>query len=108
MAERLGDVGRAGRQHRLDRVQHREPHGFEGVLALGQRQRGGAAEVAREHRGAADDGDRDAGGGGDGVGHHAGQRALPQLTGEEPADEVDLGLGGAREEVGEQRLAGRL
>ena len=29
VAERLGDVGRAGRQHRLDRVQHRQPHRFE-------------------------------------------------------------------------------
>ena len=106
--ERLGDVGRARRQHRLDRVQHREPHGVEGVLPFGQRERRGATEVTREHRGAPDDGDRDAGGGGDGVGHHAGQRALPQLAGQQPADEVDLGLGGAREEVGEQPLASRL
>ena len=78
------------------------------VATLGEREHGGAAEVAREHRGAADDVDRDPGRGGDGVGHHPGQRALAELAGEQPADEVDLGLGGAGEEVGEQRLAGRL
>ena len=108
VAQRLGDVGGTGGEHRLDRVQHGQPDGLEGLAALGQREHRRAAEVAGEHRGAADDVDRDPGGGGDGVGHHAGQRALAELAGEQAADEVDLGLGGAGEEVGEQRLAGRL
>ena len=107
VAERLGDVGGAGGQHRLDRVSTASRTASSASRALVQRQRGGAAEVAREHRGAPDDGERHVGRLGDGVGHHPGQRALAQLAGEQPADEVRLGLGGAREEVGEQRLARR-
>src|SRR3546814_3922653 len=42
----------------------------------------------------------------DGICHHAGQRALPQLAGEEPAHEVGLWRGGPLEEVLEQLLAG--
>ena len=106
--ERLRDVGGTGREHRLDRVQHGQPDGLEGLAALGQGEHRRAAEVAREHRGAADDVDRDPRRGGDGIGHHPGQRALAELAGEQPADEVDLGLGGAGEEIREQCLAGGL
>ena len=108
VAQRLGDVGGTGGEHRLDRVQHGEPDGLEGLATVGQREHRRAAEVAREHRGAADDVDRDPRGGGDGIGHHPGQRALAELAGEQPADEVDLGLGGAGEEIREQCLAGGL
>ena len=44
---------------------------------------------------------------GDGVGHHPGQRALAEPTGEEVAHELGLGLGRPGEEVAEQLLAGR-
>ena len=66
---------------------------------------GGAAEVAAEHRGPAHDVDRHLGRRGDGVGHDPGERALAQPAGEQPPDEVGLGLGRPIEEVGEQRLA---
>ena len=88
VAQRLGDVGGAGGQHRLDRVEHRQPHGFEGILPFSQRERGGAAQITRQHRGTADDRDRDVEGGGHAIGHHAGQRSLPELAGEEATEEV--------------------
>src|SRR6478672_7453844 len=45
---------------------------------------------------------RHAGGAGHGVGHQARERALAELSGQQPAHELGLGLGQARAEPGEQ------
>ena len=75
-------------------------------LALAQRRLGHDASVAAEHRRPVDRRARDAGRGGDRVGHHAGQRALAQVAGHQPAQEGLLGRGRAGEQ-GRDRLAPR-
>ena len=99
-------VGGAGRQHRLDRVEHRQADRLEGSAALGQRPRRGATEIAREHRRPPDDGKGHVSGLGHRVGHQSGQRALAELAGEQAAEEVSLRFGGSPEQVGEERPAG--
>ena len=107
--ERRRDVGGRRRQHRL--------HGPPGHHADGGQRastppvsaaRGGRPEVAGEHVGPPHRGDRDAGRLGDGVDHHAVERALAQLAAEHPHSSSLLGLGRPAEHVGEQRPPGRV
>ena len=67
--------------------------------------RRGRAEVAAQHGGAADEVEGDAGRLGDGVGHHALERALAQLAEEEPAEELPFRLGRPGEQPGQHGLA---
>ena len=64
-------------------------------------------EIAREHQRAARERARHGGRLRDRVDHQPGERALPQLAGEEALDEVRLRLGRAREQVREKLLAPR-
>ena len=104
--ERLGDVGGRRGQHRLDRPTRRHGDRRQRRLAAGQRRLGSAAEVAGHHRRPAHAGHRDGGGLGDGVDHHAVERALAHLAAEHAPQEVLLRLGGATEDVDQQPLPG--
>ena len=64
-----------------------------------QRRGGNGRQRAAEHRGAPHVGGREAGRLCHRVGHHAEQRALPQFTAEQAAQEGLLGLGGGAEQV---------
>ena len=80
----------ARREHRLHAAADLEPDAVQPGLALGERDDRDAAEVARQHRGAAHERDGHRRGLGDRVGHQPGQRTLPQLADEQPAEEVEL------------------
>ena len=102
--ERLGDVRGAGRQHRLDRVEHGEVHPLERGRSLCEREHRRAAEVARQHRGAAHEGEGHAGRLGDGVGHDARERALAEPAGEQRCGRSRPPAAVARaEQLGEER-----
>ena len=91
-------LGRRG-EHREDRAEELEADVAQALLALGHRDLGGAREVAGEHQRAARELRRDAGRLRDRVDHQPGERALPQLAGEQPLDEVGLVLGRALEQA---------
>ena len=105
--ECFGDSGRGLGQHRPDGLT--DPQGELGQRRLSAGQRGGrdGRQVAAQHRGPADSRGGHARGLGDGVGHHPGERALPQLAAEESAQEGLLGLRCRGEQVrDEPRPAG--
>ena len=90
-AERVVDrLGRRG-QHRLHRLEHREADRLEPGPSLGQRHPTRAADVAAQHHRPPHHGGRHGRGLGDGVGHHALERALAQLAHQQPAQERGLG-----------------
>jgi hypothetical protein len=72
---------------------------LESGLALAERGLGDDARVAAQHVGPVDLRPRQAGGLSHRVGHHAGERALPDAAGDQRAQEALLRLGGASEEV---------
>ena len=101
-------TARAGRgEHRQDRPEDLEADGAQTRLAVGHRDLRRARQIAREHQRAARDLHADPGGLGDRGGHHSGQRALSQLSGEQPAQEVRLLVGGASQQAGEQLATAR-
>ena len=105
--EGFGDAGRGLGQHRSDGLP--DPQGELGQrgFSAGEGRRRDGGQVAAQHRRAPDGRGGNAGGLGDGVGHHPGQRALPQLAPEETAQEGLLGLRRRREQVrDESRPAG--
>ena len=89
-ASAVGDVRRAGREHREDAAADLEPDAVQSGVALGERDHGRPAEVARQHRRPAYERGRHRRRPGDGVGHQARERALAQLADEQAAQEVGL------------------
>ena len=105
--ECFGDSGRGLGQHRPDGLP--DPQGEFGQcgFSAGQGGRRDGGQVAAQHRRPADGRGGHACGLGDGVGHHPGECALPQLAAEESAQERLLGLGCRGEQVrDEPRPAG--
>ena len=96
------------REHRLDRPEQRQPERREPLAALGQRGGGDGAQVAREHQPRA--GPRRPGRRPPArrLDHHALERALPQLAGEEPREELLLRPRRAGEKAGELLAPRRL
>jgi hypothetical protein len=76
-------LGRA-RQHGPDRAADLGRHRFHRSGAAGEGEPRRFGEAAREEERPAHRGRRDLGGGGHGLQHHAVERALPQLAGEQP------------------------
>ena len=106
--ERLGDALRRLRQHRQHRSADLEPERGQGGGAAGQRGRRDRAQVTAEHHRPADVVRPQPRRPGDGVDHHAGQRALAKLADEQLAQEALLRRGGPGEDPGEQPAALRL
>ena len=79
-----------------------KPDAAEPLLPFGHRDLGRSRQIARQHQRTTRDLTGHAGGPGDGIGHHAGERTLPELTGEQPPQERGFRRGGAAEQVGEQ------
>src|SRR6266550_4883426 len=97
LCQRLLHVrGRLG-EHRLDRPEQLD-------LEAGHVAAGHGAEVARQHRGAADLTRGEIARFGDGFDHDPLERTLAQLAGQEPEEKVLLFGGGTGEEITEQAL----
>ena len=93
-------------EHRLDRPADLQPEAVQALLAFAQRRLGDDPRITAQHRRAVDRRARDAGRHRDRVGHHARQRALADLAGDQPAQERLLVLGRAGEEL-DDRVAPR-
>jgi hypothetical protein len=106
--ERLGDACRGLRQHRADRSAHSQGERVQCHCAAGKARGGDRGQVSAQHRRAPHGGGGDLRGGGDRIGHHARQRALTQLTGEQPSQKRLLDLGCGREQSGNKLGASRL
>lgn len=102
LGERLADRWRGGGEHRLDRAAHLEGERVEGRGAAGERGGGDRAEGAAQHRRTAHPRGGNRGGRRDRLGHHAVERALAQLAGEQPDQEPLLGGGRPAEQGGHQ------
>ena len=85
-------------EHRLHRTPDLQVEAAEPCGALRQRGLGDGGQVAREHRRPAHGGRLDPGGGRDGVGDDAGERALAQLAAGQHREEALLVGRGAREQ----------
>ena len=105
LRERGADVGRGLGEHRLERMADPQAQRREPRLALRQGDRRDGAEVAAEHERAPHRGELDVRRLRDRVGHHARERALAQVAGQQPDEEPLLGLGRAGHEVAEQAAA---
>ena len=97
--ERSRDVRRRLREHRLDRLQQRQPERREPFAARRQRRGGDVSEVAGQHQRPPHLAGRDAGRLRERVGHQCLQRPLPQLAGQQPCEELLLRLGRARQQA---------
>jgi signal recognition particle subunit SRP54 len=104
LGQGVGDARSAGGEHRPDRSADLQAEGVQGVTAARQRGGGHRAERAAHHHRPANLGHRYRSRAGDGLGHHAFQRALPQLTGEQAIQKLLLGLGSPAEQLADQRL----
>jgi hypothetical protein len=102
--DRLGHARGGGGEHRKDGPEDLEPHAAKPTLALGDRDLGGAHEIAREHQRTARKLAGDLGRFRDRVDHQPGERALPQLAREQPSYEVGFLLGRPAEERAENQL----
>ena len=71
------------RQHRLHGLERPQPERSQRIGALRERGHRRGWEIAREHGRPPNGRERETGGAGDGVGHHAGERALTQLADEQ-------------------------
>jgi hypothetical protein len=79
-AERVGDVGRRGGEHRLHRLSDDQPEGGETGHAVSERCLGHRPQRAAHHRRVAHIGQGHLGSAGHSVDHHAFERTLPQLA----------------------------
>jgi hypothetical protein len=104
LGQGVGDARSAGGEHRPDRPTDLQAEGAQGVTAARHRGGGHRAERAAHHHRPAHLGHGYRSRAGDGLGHHAFQRALAQLTGEQAVQKLLLGLGGPAEQLADQRL----
>jgi hypothetical protein len=106
--QRLAHACGGLRQHRADRTAHLQGERVQCHRSAGQACRGDRSKVAAQHRRAPYRGGGNLRRGGDGIGHHAGQRALAQLAGQQPTQERLLDFGCRREQSADQLGAPRL
>ena len=106
--ECLGDAGRGLGQHRPDGPTDPQREFGQRRLSAGQGRRRDGRQVAAQHRRPADSRGGYARGLRDGVGHDPGQRALPQLAAEKPAQERLLGVRRRGEEIRNESSPQRL
>lgn len=106
-AQRVRHRRRGRRQHRGQGSQHFQADAPEAVGPIGQGHPGDLAEVARQQDRPPHQAGGDLGGAGDRVRQDAGQRALPQLAGEEATEELRLRAGGSPEQPTEDLVAAR-
>ena len=105
LARRRDRVGRArggGREHRQHRATDHEPDVVELGRGAREREPGGLAEVARQHRRATHHVAGPVGGTCDGVGEHALERPGAHVAEQCPTDEALLALGGPRRELAQR------
>ncbi len=105
--ERLVDIGGGAREHRQHRPEWFEADGGERLAPTGAGERGHPTEITVEHQRPPELGELHVARSGRGVGHEAFERALAQLTGEEPTDELAFVGGRPLEQRDEDRPAGR-
>ena len=103
--ERLRHADGGLREHRLHGAEQLEPEAREAGRALREGDVRDPVQPTREHRRAANLRRRDGGRLRDGLDHDALERALAELTVDEPAEQQLLGLGRAAEELVELSLA---
>ena len=102
LGQRFGDARRAGRQHRPHWPADLQPERAQRLAPAGQRRGRHRPQRAAQHHGPAYVGGRHRGGAGHRVGHHPFQRALAQLTGQQPGQELLLGPRGPAEQLTDQ------
>jgi hypothetical protein len=105
LVQGVGEGGRAGREHRPDRAADLQAERAQRLAASAQRGGGHHAQRTAQHHGPADLRHRHVSGPGDGLGHHALQRALAQLAGQQANQEPLLVRCGAAEQLPDQHLA---
>ena len=102
LGQRLADARRAGRQHRPDRPADLQAERAQRLAPARHRRGRHRAQRAAQHHGPAHVRHRHLGRPGHRVGHHAFQRSLAQLAGQQPDQEPLLGLGGPAEQLADQ------
>jgi hypothetical protein len=99
------DTRGAGREHRPDRPAHLQAEGVQRVPPARECRDGHRPERAAQHHRPANLSHGHGSRPGHRLGHHALQRTLPQLAGQQAVKELLLDLGGPAEQLADQRLS---